>query len=58
MPFSPKSPASMIGTFSFVLLMTMLKEAFENYLKYKADKDANSRMCYVFSYTENEFVEK
>ena len=43
MPFSPKTPASMIGTFSFVLVMTMLKEAFENYLRYKADKEANSR---------------
>ena len=33
--FSPKSPASMIGTFSFVLFLTMVKEAFEDYYRYK-----------------------
>jgi hypothetical protein len=29
--FSPKSPASMIGTFAAVLFFTMLKEAYEDY---------------------------
>ena len=31
MPFSPKKPASMIGTFTLVLVFTMLKEAYEDY---------------------------
>lgn len=29
MSFSPKDPTSMIGTFAFVLVFTMLKEAYE-----------------------------
>lgn len=29
LPFSPKDPTSMIGTFLFVLTFTMLKEAYE-----------------------------
>jgi hypothetical protein len=44
MPFSPKTPESMIGTFTFVLFVTMLKEALENYFRYKADKEANGRL--------------
>jgi phospholipid-transporting ATPase len=43
MPFSPKTPASMIGTFAAVLVFTMLKEAYEDFQKYKADKEMNSR---------------
>ena len=31
MPFSPKSPGSMIATFAMVLFFTMLKEAYEDY---------------------------
>ena len=31
MSFSPKRPASMVGTFSLVLVFTMLKEAYEDY---------------------------
>lgn len=31
LPFSPKTPASMIGTFAGVLFFTMLKEAYEDY---------------------------
>lgn len=55
--WSPKSPASMIGTFSLVLIMTMLKEGFENYLKYKADKEANSRTTMRYDYTTHQFEE-
>jgi len=29
LPFSPKSPASMIGTFAIVLIFTMFKELYE-----------------------------
>ena len=43
MPFSPKKPASMIGTFTLVLVFTMLKEAFEDYQRYKSDNELNDR---------------
>jgi phospholipid-transporting ATPase len=31
LPFSPKRPASMIGTFALVLIFTMMKEAYEDF---------------------------
>ena len=34
MPFSPKDPASMIGTFAMVLFFTMLKDAYEDIKRY------------------------
>ena len=43
MPFSPKRPSSMIGTFSMVLIFTMLKEAYEDYQRYKSDRELNNR---------------
>lgn len=43
MPFSPKRPASMIGTFALVLIFTMLKEAYEDYQRYKSDSELNNR---------------
>lgn len=43
MPFSPKKPASMIGTFAMVLFFTMLKEAYEDYQRAMSDKEMNSR---------------
>ena len=57
MPFSPKTPASMIGTFTFVLFVTMLKEALENYFRYKSDKEANNRVCMAYNYNQKKFVE-
>ena len=43
MPFSPKRPASMVGTFTLVLFFTMLKEGYEDYQRYKSDKELNYR---------------
>jgi len=43
LPFSPKKPASMIGTFTLVLVFTMLKEAYEDLLRYKSDNELNRR---------------
>ena len=57
MPFSPKTPASMIGTFTFVLFVTMLKEALENYFRYKSDKEANGRLCQVYDYNTRDYVD-
>jgi phospholipid-translocating P-type ATPase (flippase) len=44
MSFSPKQPSSMIGTFAFVLVATMVKEAIEDYNRYKQDRAANNRL--------------
>jgi phospholipid-translocating P-type ATPase (flippase) len=51
MSFSPKQPSSMIGTFAFVLLATMVKEAIEDYGRYKQDRTANNRL--VLKYTRH-----
>ena len=42
MPFSPKKWASLVITFSSVLFMTMLKEAYEDYFRYKQDRKVNT----------------
>jgi phospholipid-transporting ATPase len=44
MSFSPKQPSSMIGTFGFVLIATMFKEALEDYSRYKQDKQSNDKL--------------
>ena len=41
MPFSPKTPGSMIGTFAMVLFFTMLKEAYEDFQRYRSDREMN-----------------
>ena len=53
MPFSPKNPVSMIGTFAAVLVFTMLKEAYEDYQRYKQDKELNNKASYIYNYTVN-----
>ena len=50
LPFSPKKPASMIGTFSLVLIFTMLKEAYEDYQRYKSDNELNNRATQKINY--------
>ena len=47
----------MIGTFSFVLFLTMIKEAFEDYYRYKQDKEANAKSTAIFNYASNSFVD-
>lgn len=39
--FSPKTPVSIIGTFSAVLFFTMLKEAYEDWGRHKSDRRVN-----------------
>ena len=41
MSFSPKKPMSMVITFSSVLFLTMLKEAYEDYFRHKQDRQVN-----------------
>ena len=42
--FSPINPASMIGTFIFVLICTMIKEAYEDFRRYEQDELNNNRL--------------
>ena len=42
--FSPINPASMVGTFIFVLTCTMIKEAIEDYKRYQQDEINNNRL--------------
>ena len=49
MTFSPKTPVSMVGTFAAVLVFTMLKEAFEDYKRHRADAAVNRTPTQRFS---------
>ena len=42
--FSPLNPSSMIGTFVFVLLVSMIKDGVEDYQRYKQDTISNNRL--------------
>lgn len=46
MEFSPKQPGSMIGTFIFVLVCTMIKELIEDWSRYIQDRLSNNRLIY------------
>ena len=46
--FSPKNPVSMIITFSFVLIFTMIKDEIIDFARYKQDEKSNSRKCLIF----------
>jgi phospholipid-translocating ATPase len=43
----------MFLTFSAVLFFTMLKEAYEDYMRYKSDSELNMRETEVFDYAIN-----
>jgi P-type E1-E2 ATPase len=45
----------MIGTFSMVLLFTMLKEAYEDFQRYKQQNEVNNKKAKVFNYSTNKF---
>ena len=44
MPFSPEKPGSTVATFAFVLLLTMIKEAIQDYSRYKNDCITNGKI--------------
>lgn len=52
--FSPIDPTSMIATFVFVLACTMVKEALEDYGRYKQDQASNNRL--VWKYEDNKWT--
>ncbi|RQM21659.1 hypothetical protein B5M09_003978, partial [Aphanomyces astaci] len=43
MPFSPKNPVSLIGTFLAVLVFSAAKEGYEDYIRHLSDADINTR---------------
>ena len=43
----------MIGTFVAVLFFTMLKEAYEDYQRYKSDKELNNRKTFIYNSKTN-----
>lgn len=45
----------MIGTFSLVLFLTMLKEAYEDYQRYKAQKEVNKKKAKVYNHETKKF---
>ena len=49
MSFSPKEPASMIGTFVFVLFFTLCKDAFEDFGRYQQDIKNNNKLVHLFN---------
>ena len=55
MPFSPKRPMSQIGTFALVLIFTMLKEAHEDYQRYKSDQELNNRQSRRLNFGTKKF---
>src|SRR5690606_38679662 len=56
--FSPKSPGSMIGTFSAVLIFTMFKELFEDYFRMKSDREINNTKSYVLDPDTKKFEKR
>lgn len=53
-----QSPASMIGTFAFVLVFTMFKEAFEDLQRHKQDREVNNKLSLVFDHKSLNFTRK
>lgn len=54
--FSSKRWDGTIGTFSVVLILTCLKEAWEDYFRHKQDKAVNSRKTEVLNWTNGDFL--
>ena len=44
----------MIGTFAMVLFFTMLKEAYEDFQRYKSDRELNSRATKILDHESGE----
>jgi phospholipid-transporting ATPase len=55
MPFSPKNPYSQLATFAIVLIFTMLKEAWEDFNRYRQDNLINNKITEVYNYARKEF---
>lgn len=47
LPFSPVGPTTSFLPLLFVVSTTAFKQAYEDYLRHKLDKEVNNRSCYV-----------
>ena len=52
---SPKNPVTQILTFGMMLLVTMLKEAWEDYARAKSDRQMNRRVSKVLDHETQSF---
>lgn len=46
-PFSPVGPTTSLLPLIFVVSVTAVKQAYEDYLRHKMDKEVNNRLCHV-----------
>lgn len=46
-PFSPVGPTTSLLPLIFVVATTAIKQAYEDYLRHKLDKEVNDRLCHV-----------
>lgn len=58
LPLSPKSPYSQIFTFTLVILFSMIKEAVEDFKRYRMDNEINNKWTSVFDYNLKNFTKK
>ena len=45
----------MAAPLGFVILVSMLKDAFEDYQRYKSDKEENEKKCHVYNPTTKNY---
>jgi magnesium-transporting ATPase (P-type) len=55
LPFSPKDPKTQIFTFAMMLLVTMLKDAYEDLQRARSDRELNKKQTKVLDMNENKF---
>ena len=58
MYFSPKTPGSLVATFCAVLIVTMLREGYEDLMKAKADREMNERDSLVWDQKSCKFEQR
>lgn len=55
LPVSNKRPGNTIGTFAAVLILSMIKEAYEDIIRYRSDKSVNEKDALVYDYKEKKY---
>ena len=55
MPFSPKNAYTQLATFAIVLVFTMIKEAWEDFNRFRQDNLINNKVTEVFNYFSKTF---
>lgn len=54
LPFSPVGPLTSFAPLFFVVGVTSIKQAYEDYLRHQSDKELNNRLCHVLRGQSNE----